>query len=119
MVAVVAVILIQHAINVLNDVADWRLGADEEKWDSWVRYHRKDTRAATLHGWLSSLAGGLLGLGTLIFAEKLWILVIALPMVSLGYLYGSGKRPLSCTRLGEWVTGLCYGPGVVGCMWLL
>jgi 1,4-dihydroxy-2-naphthoate octaprenyltransferase len=55
----------------------------------------------------------------LIQTQRLWILAIALPMVGLGYLYNSGKRPLSYTRMGEWVTGLCYGPGVVGCLWLL
>ena len=47
------------------------------------------------------------------------ILLIATPMVVLGYLYNAGPRPLSYTFLGEWVTGLCYGPGVFGCLWLL
>lgn len=117
--ATLAVVLLQHMINVLNDVSDWRLGADEEKWESWVRFHRGNIRAATFHGWVSFVAGGLIGLGTLIDTDKLWILGIALPMVGLGYLYNSGRRPLSYTRLGEWVTGLCYGPGVVGCLWLL
>ena len=56
---------------------------------------------------------------TLLATDQLWLVLIALPMIGLGYLYNSGKRPLSYTRLGEWVTGLCYGPGVVGCLWLL
>jgi 1,4-dihydroxy-2-naphthoate octaprenyltransferase len=119
LLATLAVVLLQHSINVLNDVSDWRLGADEEKWDSWVRAHHGNLSIASLHGWLSFLCGGLLGLGVLIQTNKLWILLIALPMVGLGYLYNSGKRPLSYTHLGEWVTGLCYGPGVVGCLWLL
>jgi 1,4-dihydroxy-2-naphthoate octaprenyltransferase len=117
--ATLAVVLVQHAINVLNDVADWRLGADVEKWNSWVRVHGEDLVAATYHGWLSFLAGGLLGLATLAWGERLWVLAFALPLVGLGYLYNSGKRPLSYTRLGEWVTGLCYGPGVFGCLWLV
>ena len=117
--ATVAVVLLQHAINLLNDVSDWRLGADQNKWESWVRYHKDDTRITALHGWLSFIAGGLLGLGILFYTGRSWILIIALPMVGLGYLYNSGERPLSYTRLGEWVTGLCYGPGVVGCLWLL
>jgi 1,4-dihydroxy-2-naphthoate octaprenyltransferase len=50
---------------------------------------------------------------------RLWILAIGAPLLALGYLYNAGKRPLSYTRLGEWVTGVCYGPGVVGCLWLL
>ncbi len=117
--ATIAVVLLQHAINVLNDVSDWRLGADGEKWDSWVRAHHGNLAVASAHGWISFLGGGFLGLGVLLNSGRLWILAIALPMVGLGYLYNSGARPLSYTRMGEWVTGLCYGPGVVGCLWLL
>jgi 1,4-dihydroxy-2-naphthoate octaprenyltransferase len=114
-----AVVLLQHAINLLNDVSDWRLGADVNKFDSWVRVHGEDTRLASLHGLISALAGSLLGTGLLLWSERLWILVIAVPMVVLGFLYNAGPRPLSYTFLGEWVTGLCYGPGVFGCLWLL
>jgi 1,4-dihydroxy-2-naphthoate octaprenyltransferase len=114
-----AVVLLQHAINLLNDVSDWRLGADVHKYDSWVRVHEEDTRIASLHGLASALAGTLLGIGLLLWSDRLWILAIAAPMVVLGYLYNTGPRPLSYTTLGEWVTGLCYGPGVFGCLWLL
>lgn len=117
--ATLAVVLLQHAINLLNDASDWVLGADTEKQDSWVRFHHQDTRVAMLHGWISFVVGGLLGLGVLLAADKLWILLFATPMLVLGYLYNSGPRPLSYTFLGEWVTGLCYGPGVFGCLWLL
>lgn len=115
--ATLAVILLQHAINVLNDVADWKLGADVEKWDSWVRVH-EGTRVAAWHGGLSFVAGSLLGLLVLVAMHKLWILGVAAPLVILGYLYNAGPRPLSYTQLGEWVTGLCYG-GVFVCLWLL
>lgn len=115
--ATAAVVLLQHAINVLNDVADWKLGADEEKWDSWVRVHG-ETRAATVHGVLSFLAGGTLGLAVLVSTGKLWVLGVAAPLVILGFLYNAGPRPLSYTFLGEWVTGICYG-GVFACLWLL
>jgi 1,4-dihydroxy-2-naphthoate octaprenyltransferase len=115
----VAVVLLQHAINLLNDVSDWRLGADVNKYDSWVRVHEEDTRLASLHGLASALAGTTLGVGLLVWSDSLWLLVIAAPMVVLGYLYNAGPRPLSYTSLGEWVTGLCYGPGVFGCLWLL
>jgi 1,4-dihydroxy-2-naphthoate octaprenyltransferase len=33
-------------------------------------------------------------------------------------LYNVGEQPLSYTPAGEWVTALCYGPGVVGGLWL-
>lgn len=117
--ATLAVILLQHAINVLNDVSDWRLGADAEKAHSWARFHRLNLRVAATHGNISLLAGCLLGLAVLVQADKLWILAGAAPLVLLGYLYNSGPRPLSYSYLGEWVTGLCYGPGVYGSLWLL
>jgi 1,4-dihydroxy-2-naphthoate polyprenyltransferase len=117
--ATLAVVLLQHAINVLNDVSDWRLGADQEKHTSWVRFHDGATRAASLHGFTSLVLGALLGLAVLVMADKLWIALVATPLVLLGYLYNSGSRPLSYTHFGEWVTGLCYGPGVFGCLWLL
>jgi len=118
LVATFAVVLAQHAINLLNDVADWKLGADVEKWDSWVRFHEQNLNIATHHGWLSFIASGLLGLTTLVWIEKLWILIIALPLVGLGYLYNSGQKQLSYSRSGEWVTAVCYG-GVFGCLWLV
>jgi 1,4-dihydroxy-2-naphthoate octaprenyltransferase len=117
--ATLAVVLLQHAINVLNDVSDWRLGADVEKHNSWVRFHGESTHVASLHGFASLVLGALLGLAVLIVAGKPWIALVAAPLVLLGYLYNSGSRPLSYTHLGEWVTGLCYGPGVFGCLWLL
>jgi 1,4-dihydroxy-2-naphthoate octaprenyltransferase len=117
--ATLAVVLLQHAINLLNDASDWTLGAGTEKLDSWVRFHQQNTHITLVHGWLSFLLAGLLGLGVLLLADKLWILLVAAPMLILGYLYNSGPRPLSYTHLGEWITGLCYGPGVFGCLWLL
>ena len=60
--ATLAVVLLQHAINLFNDAADWRLGADVEKYDSWVRVHNERPTTAVMHGAVSLLAGGLLGL---------------------------------------------------------
>jgi 1,4-dihydroxy-2-naphthoate octaprenyltransferase len=117
--ATLAVVLLQHAINVLNDVSDWRLGADIDKRNSWVRFHDENPPRAALHGYSSLVLGALLGLVVLLGADKMWIALVAAPLVLLGYLYNSGNRPLSYTHLGEWVTGLCYGPGVFGCLWLI
>jgi len=117
--ATLAVVLLQHAINVLNDVSDWRLGADIDKRNSWVRFHNETPHAAAIHGYASLLLGALLGLAVLIAASRIWIALVGAPLVLLGYLYNSGSRPLSYTHFGEWVTGLCYGPGVFGCLWLL
>ncbi|MCB1773278.1 MAG: prenyltransferase [Gammaproteobacteria bacterium] len=117
--ATLAVVLLQHGINLLNDAADWRLGADVEKFTSWVRFHDGEPATAARHGLLSLLAGGLLGLYVLWLGQQWWILLPALPLVLLGYAYNAGDRPLSYTHFGEWVTGVCYGPGVFGCLWLV
>jgi 1,4-dihydroxy-2-naphthoate octaprenyltransferase len=117
--ATLAVVLLQHAINVLNDAADWRLGADVEKAGSWVRFHSGRPHAAVWHGVLSLLAGGVVGLFSLSLQGQWWLLLIATPLVLLGYRYNAGERPLSYTHFGEWVTGICYGPGVFGCLWLV
>ena len=117
--ATLAVVLLQHAINLYNDAADWRLGADVEKFDSWVRVHAEQPHLAVRHGTVSLLLGGLLGLLVLWQQSQWWILWLAVPLLVLGYLYNAGPRPLSYTHLGEWVTGVCYGPGVFGCLWFV
>jgi 1,4-dihydroxy-2-naphthoate octaprenyltransferase len=119
LLATFAVVLLQHAINVFNDLSDWRLGADIEKMDSWVRFHQLDLSVVATHGTISFVAGGLLGLYVLHRSGQYWILAIAVPLVVLGYLYNSGSKPLSYSKAGEWVTASCYGPGVFGCLWLV
>ena len=114
-----AVVLLQHAINLFNDVSDWKLGADTEKMDSWVRLHNGNTRPVTIHALISFFLGGIIGLSVLVVGDKLWIVIIALPLIGLGYLYNAGKSPLSYSWMGEWVTGVCYGPGVFGCLWFV
>ena len=117
--ATAAVVLLQHAINLFNDVSDWRLGADVNKQDSWVRVYNGNTGIVNRYAIMSFFIGGLLGLLVLHLSDKYWILLFASPVLLLGYLYNAGTKPLSYTALGEWVTGLCYGPGVFGCLYLL
>ncbi len=116
--ATAGVVLLQHAVNLHNDVTDGRRGADEEKRTSWVRFHRSE-RAARAHGLASATAGVVVGLASLGWAGKTWIAGTAAPFVVLGILYNGGRRPLSYDRYAEWVTALCYGPGVFGSLWLL
>ena len=117
--ATIAVVLLQHAINLFNDVSDWRLGADVNKLDSWVRLYNGSTETINRYAIISLLLGAGLGLLVLVLSNKLWILYFATPLVLLGYMYNAGKRPLSYTLLGEWVTGVCYGPGVFGGLYLV
>jgi 1,4-dihydroxy-2-naphthoate octaprenyltransferase len=117
--ATFAVVLLQHGINLLNDAKDWQLGADTEKYDSWVRVHHGNVSTAFFHGLISLITGGILGLLILFLHQQLWILGFALPLVVLGILYNAGHRPLSYTAAGEWATALCYGPGVFGGLWFV
>lgn len=117
--ATAGVILLQHAINLFNDISDWQLGADVNKRDSWVRVFQGDTRPVLQQAVISAIIGITLGVTVLVVSGKYWLLLVASPMVILGYLYNAGSQPLSYTSLGEWVTGLCYGPGVFGCLYLL
>jgi 1,4-dihydroxy-2-naphthoate octaprenyltransferase len=117
--ATVAVILVQHGINLLNDITDWQRGADVEKHLSWVRYSNGETRHLQLQAFFSLAAGSLLGAFILLEQQKLSVLLIAAPLLLAGYLYNAGEKPLSYTRMGEWVTAACYGPGVFGCLWWL
>jgi 1,4-dihydroxy-2-naphthoate octaprenyltransferase len=116
--SVLGVVLLQHAVNVFNDAKDWELGADVEKHDSWVRVHGKRTGTTRLHASISLLAAGLLGLLVLFGNDRQWVLGCAAPFVLIGLLYNAGEHPLSYSPAGEWATALCYGPGVVGGLWL-
>ncbi len=117
--ATAAVVLLQHAINLFNDAKDWQLGADHDKQDSWVRVHGGHPQIANTHGLLSLSAGTMLGLLTLTYYQSVWVLLYAFPFVVLGLFYNFGRRPLSYTSVGEWVTGICYGPGVFGSLWFV
>lgn len=118
LIATLGVVLLQHAINLFNDVTDWERGADINKMNSWVRFYDGDTRPVQQQAIVSFSAGAILGVVALYLSDQLWVMFMAMPLVGLGYLYNAGKSPLSYTSLGEWVTGLCYGGVFVG-YWLV
>jgi 1,4-dihydroxy-2-naphthoate octaprenyltransferase len=111
-----AVVLIQHAINIFNDETDWQRGADGEKKLSWYHFHQGDSSALKFHAWISLFLGVVLGTLAVILSKRTEVLWAALPLVGLGFLYNHSRWALAYTRWGEWVTGICYGPGVFGCM---
>ncbi|MEZ4750976.1 MAG: prenyltransferase [Bdellovibrionota bacterium] len=117
--ATMGVVLIQHGINLLNDAMDWSRGADVEKYNSWVRFHLRDPKRAERHGLVALLSGVLLGVWVLYRQQSLFVLLLGLPLVLLGYGYNAGNKPFAYSAFSEWVTGACYGPGVFGCLWLL
>lgn len=111
-----AVVLIQHAINVFNDETDWKKGADAEKKESWHHFHRGNDLELRTHAWTSLVLGTGLGMWVVFQANRIEVLWTALPLVALGFFYNHSRWALSYTHWGEWVTGICYGPGVFGCM---
>ncbi|MBM4317868.1 MAG: prenyltransferase [Deltaproteobacteria bacterium] len=111
-----SVILIQHGINVLNDLIDWKKGADTEKELSWVHFHQLNLKTVSTHGLVSFFLGTFLGTLLVFINHRPEVFIVALPLLLLGYGYNASQWTLSYTNLGEWVTGLCYGPGVFGCM---
>ena len=117
-ISVLAVILLQHAINLFNDVSDWNRGADVQKMNSWVRLFDGNTRPVNQQAVLSLVIGCLTGLLILVLEEKLWVLLFAFPLMLLGYFYNAGTSPLAYTSMGEWVTGICYG-GVFAGLWIV
>lgn len=117
--ATLGVVFIQHGINLLNDAMDWVRGADVEKYNSWVRFHDLNPVRARYHGLFSLAIGLILGILILYLSHRLAILLLAVPLVALGYSYNLGAKPVAYSGYSEWVTGLCYGPGVFGCLWLL
>lgn len=111
-----SVVLIQHAVNVFNDEIDWKKGADCEKKESWYHFHEGNTLVLKIHAWTSLILGTALGVSQVVFLDRLEVFWVALPLLLLGVFYNHSKWTLSYTDWGEWVTGLCYGPGVFGCM---
>lgn len=113
------VVLLQHAVNVIDDITDWGKRADVAKADSWVRFHGGRLSATRLHAVASTVLGAVVGAVAIVMSGRWVVLWLAVPLVALGFLYNLGRRPLSYTALGEWVTAICYGPGVFGGLWLL
>lgn len=111
-----SVVLIQHAINVFNDGVDWQKGADGEKQNSWMHFHQGQSSALKTHAWTSLWVGLVSGILVVQEAHRWEVLWVALPLVLLGLFYNHSRWTLSYTKWGEWVTGICYGPGVFGCM---
>ena len=79
LLATAGVVALQHAVNIFNDLADDRRGADVEKHVSWVRFHRNRTRIL-LHAGLSVLCGIALGLAALWIADRIILLALAAPL---------------------------------------
>ena len=117
--ATFAVVMLQHGINLHNDVTDWHRGTDVDKQLSWARYYAGHTQTLMKQTYISLLIGTLLGLYCIFLSKQFAILFLATPLVLAGYFYNAGKIPLSYTKAGEWVTAICYGPGVFGCLWWL
>lgn len=108
-----ACILLQAAVNTLNDYADFVKGADSqddyvEKMDSVLVYHAVNPRAALCIGILYFMLGGVFGVAACRHAGAV-PLYIGLTGGATVILYSTGALPISYLPLGELVSGFVMG----------
>lgn len=106
-----AVLLVQMAVNTLNDYFDFLNGQDREKWQL-VTYKSTFDRPAISQ--LPKVAGTMLflsaGLGIWLAAQSsFWILFIGVFSISAGIWYSAGKPSLSSIGAGELVAAIFLG----------
>ena len=116
--ATFSLVLLQHGVNLLNDLEDDRRGADDNKSDSWIR-HFKNSAILQKHGLAFFFSGIFLGLLCLLHFQNLGVVLWSAPFVWAAWAYNKSDKPISYSRFSEWVTAACYGPGVVVSLALL
>ncbi|MGM8364833.1 prenyltransferase [Virgibacillus sp. W0181] len=105
----VAMLLIQMAVNICNDYFDFKNGQDCEKWtEGKVGAHTPEYHQ------LPIVAGGMLGIAAiigiwLVVQSEWWILIVGVLGMLFGVGYSAGKRSLSSIGLGELVAAIFLG----------
>lgn len=107
----VASLLIQASINMLNDYFDFLHGQDKEKW---IQSSEKSNKSAPSHHILPTAAGIMLFLSVLlgiylVLHSTLWTAVIGVVGILFGYFYSAGPRPLASLGLGEIIAAIFLG----------
>lgn len=111
-VFLIAILLVQAAINMLNDYYDFKRGQD---FDKWVQPFESGISHGPCHASLPKVAGGMLLAASLIglwlgMMTTPWIILIGIAGITAGWLYSGGPRPLSSIALGEAIAFLFMGP---------
>ena len=111
-----AAVLLQCAVNTLNDYADFVKGTDtlensDDSTDAALVYHGFNPRCALILGGVFLLLAAACGVYTVVVAG--WIpLVIGIIGGIVVLLYSMGRLPISYLPLGEFFSGVVMGGGI-------
>jgi 1,4-dihydroxy-2-naphthoate octaprenyltransferase len=112
-------VLLQSAVNTLNDYQDFKSGLDtaetiRDETDASLVYNQINPRSALAFALV--LLGLAAALGTaVVLLTSLWLLVPAAVAAAAVCLYSAGPKPISSLPLGEVVSGIVMG-GVLTCV---
>ena len=107
-------VLMQSAVNVLNDYFDYKKGTDsvdnssEDAFDAVLVYHHINPRSVLIYAILLLVLAGVLGI-YLVFLTGWPLLVIGLIGALAVVLYSAGNTPISYLPIGEVVSGVVMG----------
>ncbi|QQK76704.1 prenyltransferase [Salicibibacter cibarius] len=111
-VLIITSVLIQAAVNMLNDYFDYMKGQEEGKWHISVptTCHQGPKYAHVPYVSLSLIA--LVSVLTLWLAQasSFWIIPLGIIGLVIGYCYSAGRRSLSSLGLGEIAAAISLGP---------
>lgn len=105
-------VLVQAAVNMLNDYFDFMKGQEEGKWLNRNPYASFLTPQYKQVPYVSISLVAVVSILTLWLASEssLWIIPLGVTGFVLGYCYSAGKRSLSSLGLGEVAAAVCLGP---------
>lgn len=111
-VLLVTSVLIQAAVNMLNDYFDFMKGQEEGKWhDKSLSPHFLTPQYRQVP-YVSIVLVAVASILTLWLAAEssFWIIPLGVTGLVLGYCYSAGQRSLSSLGLGEVAAAVCLGP---------
>ncbi|GAA3716549.1 1,4-dihydroxy-2-naphthoate polyprenyltransferase [Salinicoccus jeotgali] len=111
-VVLITSVLIQAAVNMLNDYFDFMKGQEEGKWYAHSQYTSFLTPHYRQVPYVSAVLVFIVSILTLWLAanSSFWIIPLGITGLVLGYCYSSGRRSLSSLGLGEVAAAISLGP---------
>jgi 1,4-dihydroxy-2-naphthoate octaprenyltransferase len=112
----VTAVLMQAAVNTLNDYQDFLSGTDTaeavlDEHDASIVYNQIDPRTALRFGIVLLACAAISGIGVVLLSS--WaLLVVGVAAAVVLVLYSAGPKPVSFLPLGELVSGLVMGVGI-------
>jgi 1,4-dihydroxy-2-naphthoate octaprenyltransferase len=112
----VTAVLMQAAVNTLNDYQDFLSGTDTaetilDTHDASIVYNQINPRAALRFGIVLLVCAAISGIGVVLLSS--WVLLlVGIGAAAVLVLYSAGPKPISFLPLGELVSGLVMGVGI-------